>query len=1019
MLSRMALIPGLYEQLMTAGLVSEVESTVGAVRRPLLPTEAADRLALHLSTCIRRFVGNDASDASLQMLMTHLNDLLHVLGDAPNALASPLQILSAVEKQEMDGTFTGSVGPKTSLLDTTLLTNASDKENLAAQLRSEIPSALRMDAIVAFIVSRGLAPLKAVLERHKAYGRPFRVLTTTFSGITECEALQELTEKYGAQVWVSYNKTPTRLHAKAWIFHREGENSTALIGSSNWTHTALTSGDEWNLRISGRRNPDVIRKLAATFDTYCAREDYKLFSKEQFIEEAGTSSVAVEYRLSPFEIVPKPYQTDLLNRIADARAGGCHRNLLVAATGTGKTVMAAIDYAGLRRTLKRARLLFVAHRAEILEKSLHTYRQCLMDHSFARLWVGDQKPGDAEHIFASIQSLHATALARIPPDFFDVVVIDEFHHAAAASYEALLLKLQPGELLGLTATPERGDGLSILHYFGNRITAELRIWDAINQGMLVPFNYFGIGDNIDLRGVKWSKSRGYDVTSVSNVYTAGEANARHVLVQLNRLELLKNMRALGFCVSVEHAHFMTRVFNAAGVASSAVHGQTSEEDRRGALADLRAARLACIFSVEIFNEGVDIPEVDTLILLRPTDSATLFLQQLGRGLRLCAHKEACVVLDFVALHRADFRLDRRFGALLHGNRREVCRQLEDSSPILPRGCSMDLDEKARSAVVTHIKQAIKNSSAGRVQDLRELVAQLGDVSLSDYVRLTGVDLDEIYPAGWSELRERAGIATKPPGPQEKVLRAAIARLLHANDRERLATWRRMLSTPGQGTTTERERRLLRMLIVATRPPKSLPNDTLETAFAWLRSHPQVCFEFQELFDALLDRAVPEHRALVEFPDMPLLLHAQYTRVEILAGCGLGQGARVPEWREGVRWIPEQRLDLLAFTIDKTKGQFSPTTQYRDYIISATHIHWESQGQTSSSSPVGLRYQGKDKPNTIFLFARQNTDTTASYFLGPAVYEKHESDRPMAITWRLTHALPAALLMRLGDAAAVA
>ncbi len=365
---------------------------------------------------------------------------------------------------------------------------------------------------MAFIRRSGIAPLLDTLRGHCQSGRELRVLTTTYTGSTEGRALDALRD-LGADIRVSYDMSTTRLHAKAWLFHRRSGFSTAYIGSSNLTYSAQISGLEWNVRVSGARNPDVIDKVAAVFESYWNSGDFVPYDAATFAAETARSTSGPVVMFSPIELRPEPFQERLLEQIALAREQGHHRNLLVSATGTGKTVMAALDYARLREALQRSRLLFVAHREEILEQSLATFRHCLRDHAFGELWVGGQRPRQFDHVFASIQSLNAAGFGSLEPGHFDVVIVDEFHHAAAPSYRALLEHVKPTELLGLTATPERSDGLPLLNWFDNRIAAELRLWDAIDQQRLSPFVYYGIHDGLDLRrchggAVEGTTSRG-------------------------------------------------------------------------------------------------------------------------------------------------------------------------------------------------------------------------------------------------------------------------------------------------------------------------------------------------------------------------------------------------------------------------------------------------------------------------------------------------------------------------------
>ena len=398
------------------------------------------------------------------------------------------------------------------------------------------------------------------------------------------------------------------------------------------------------------------------------------YVRKEFEERTAESApVGPQVLLPQTHVRLYPYQDRLLEKIAVSREAGYNRNLLVAATGTGKTVMAGIDYARLKDKLPRARLLFVAHRKEILEQSLATFCHCLMDASFGELWVGGKKPLKFEHVFASIQSLNAASYKHLDPEHFDVVIIDEFHHAAAKSYQKLLNHVQPKQLLGLTATPERGDGLPIIEMFGGRIAAELRLWDAIDKQRLTPFDYYGIHDGLDLREVPWKKGRGYDVAGLSNLVTGNELWAKQVVNEvINRVDSITSMRALGYCVSVEHARFMARVFNAAGIRSCAVWAETPSEERKAALDQLRSGEINTIFSVDLFNEGIDVPMVDTLLLLRPTDSPLLFLQQLGRGLRLTEGKMICTVLDFCRTPSQGVSLRSTLRRVVPGESQRAC-----------------------------------------------------------------------------------------------------------------------------------------------------------------------------------------------------------------------------------------------------------------------------------------------------------------------------------------------------------
>lgn len=1012
--------PGLYESLITEGLraqIAELSVRLPVDERPLNSADAADRIAWHVSQQVERAL-LDVSDEDrvrigvevARALIDRLGDLVEV--DRRSILADPTAVLHAVLRRNPDGSPAVIASPLIPILDTTLLTNAPGEPTLWGQLRSEIESADAIDVVMAFIRRSGIGPLLDALRRHCEAGGELRVLTTTYTDSTERRALDQLVD-LGAQVRISYDLSSTRLHAKAWVFHRRSGFSTAYVGSSNLTHSAQVTGLEWNVRASAARNPDVIAKFGAVFDSYWAAGDFVPYDPEQFDDEReraiGTDR-GPHVILSPIELRPHPFQERLLELIELSRQRDHHRNLLVAATGTGKTVMAALDYAALRGRLDRARLLFIAHREEILDQSLATFRYALRDASFGEKWVGGARPTRFDHVFASIQSLHASDLAALPTDHFDVVIVDEFHHAAAALYQHVLDHITPIELLGLTATPERSDGLPILHWFDDRIAAELRLWEAIDQQHLSPFLYFGIHDGLDLRQIPWRRDRGYDVDALSNLYTSSDAWARLVVHQVAEHCEVTSFRALGFCVSVKHARFMAYHFNQHGIPAVAVWGDSPRADREAALKDLAHGRVRIVFSVDLFNEGVDVPAVDTVLMLRPTESPTLFLQQLGRGLRKSTGKSTCTVLDFVGTHLREFRFDRRYRALLGGSRRDIERAVQLQFPFLPAGCHMQLDAVASEIVLRSLREAIPTKWPAKVDELRSLRRERPDLGLAEFLDESGLDLDDVYDGGksWSDLREAAGAPVHEPGPNESVLRRAVGRLVHIDDQERIDTYRRHLGRPDaplMSALPERERRVLRMLIAAVVGRMIKADTALQEATEVLWSHPQVRSELLELFE-ILDRRIDHiHTPLTSHPDCPLQIHARYTRIEILAAFGLGSAAKIAAWQSGVYDAKTANADLLAFTLDKSSGGFSPTTRYRDYAISRNLIHWESQSSTRADSTTGLRYRNHERDGrTIQLFTRLRADDRSFWFLGPATYSSHVGERPMAITWELEQPL---------------
>jgi len=642
---------GLYETLVTPRLRGRLPSDGTLVRSTALHLDdSSDLLVDHLARVLTSLLQSSGFQQHVGRQVALINELLGKLGvyepeiqqDVVDGLAEELLEIVAPH----DGRISSKAElprPNIPLTQNALLVAAGHEPAMATELKREIQSADRIDLLCAFVRWSGIRILMNEIRGARERGVPIRILTTTYTGSTEQRALEELTD-VGAQVKVSYEIGSTRLHAKAWLLARDSGFSTAYIGSSNLTHTALHDGLEWNIRLSEALSPTLISRFRATFDTYWADPRFEDYQRDRFAQ-------AVKYArddhtdLLPFDIQPRGYQEKMLYALLVERERHDRwKNLIVAATGTGKTVVSAFDYRRINQAWGGATLLFVAHRQEILQQSLVTFRNVLKDGSFGELLVAGARPIDGRHVFASIQSLNRARIDALRPDAYDVVIVDEFHHAHAPTYRRLLDHLKPRLLVGMTATPERADGLDVKQWFDGRVAVELRLWEALEQQLLCPFQYFGIADDVDLRAVKWARG-GYDLGQLETVYTGNDARLAKEVKAVNEIvEDTHRMRALGFCVSVKHADYMANGFRQAGISAIALSAHSTEQEREETLRNLREGRLNAIFAVDLFNEGLDIPSIDTVLFLRPTESPVVFLQQLGRGLRRTPDKDGLTVI---------------------------------------------------------------------------------------------------------------------------------------------------------------------------------------------------------------------------------------------------------------------------------------------------------------------------------------------------------------------------------------
>ncbi|GLD35132.1 hypothetical protein Mkiyose1595_13520 [Mycobacterium kiyosense] len=762
---------GLYESLVTERLSralaarADLEPDIG----PVDDAEQPLTLTRHLTPLIERSL---RASRTAQARARLVDKILAALSD-PAVLDETLhqddparidRLESVVRAHKLGASR--PVRPVTPLSDAALMTNARNEPTLAAELRAELASADRVDLLCAFVKWQGLRLLEDQLNELRRRNVPVRVITTTYLGATDAKALDALVDDFGAEVRVNYETDRTRLHAKAWLLRRNTGFDTAYVGSSNLSHAALVDGLEWNVRLSAIATPHLLEKFRATFESYWENSEFVHYQpsadgeklrRALDVASGAQSRDRLTVTLSGLDVQPKPFQAEMLEELdAERVLHDRHRNLIVAATGTGKTVVAALDYRRLARDVhgRDLKLLFVAHRKEILTQARRIYQEVLTDPTFGELLVDGQVPVRWRQVFASIQSLSAERLAKLEPEHFDVVVVDEFHHAEASSYRRLLDHVKPLELLGLTATPERGDGVDVREFFDGRVAAELRLWEALEQNLLCPFHYFGIHDGTDLADLQWKRG-GYDLDALSNLYTGNDARTRVVLKELrDKVSDVAAMRALGFCVSVDHARYMTQRFLAAGIKARAVWAQTGPAERRAALTDLRNREINVLFAVDLFNEGLDIPEVDTVLFLRPTESATVFLQQLGRGLRLTPGKTVLTALDFVGNQRREFRFDQRFRALTGLGRKALERQIQNGFPFLPSGSQIVLDPVAQNLVLENIRQQLAPRSAALVSEIRSHP----NGELSSYLDEYGRSLEDLLRPGrsWTTLCREAG-----------------------------------------------------------------------------------------------------------------------------------------------------------------------------------------------------------------------------------------------------------------------
>ena len=565
----------------------------------------------------------------------------------------------------------------------------------------------RIDIVVSFIRLSGLTLLLDALGDAISRGVSIRILTTDYMGITEPAALSRLldlieTNPDSLAVRV-FRDQDVSFHPKSYMFWSSASaQAVAFVGSSNISGPGLDGGIEWNLLVDG------VTGLRHHFRALWDDPRSLLLSNDvihSYVPAERHRPAAIELSDIPIEIPePRPIQCEALEALEQSRASGFKAGLVVMATGLGKTWLAAFD--AIRPEF--GRVLFVAHRDEILQQSREVFRR-IAPNATMGMFLGGEKQPHTKFVFAGVQTL-SRHLDIFPANAFDYIVVDEFHHAAAASYRMVIDHFTPRFLLGLTATPERTDGADLLALCGEHVAFECDFVEGIRRQELVPFHYWGVPDPVDFEPIPWRGGRFDPAALEAAVETQDRAQAA-----FDQWNARRGERTLVFCVTQHHADFMADFFRNGGVRCASVHSGPTSAPRHQSIDELRSGEIEVIFSVDIFNEGLDVPDIDTVMMLRPTESPIVFLQQLGRGLRTSVDKDALTVIDFIGNHRSFLLKPRTLLSLTTSTAPttlQVLQAIRDGDFDLPDGCSVDYELE----VVDMFTRLAKFNSRDAIED---------------------------------------------------------------------------------------------------------------------------------------------------------------------------------------------------------------------------------------------------------------------------------------------------------------
>jgi superfamily II DNA or RNA helicase/diadenosine tetraphosphate (Ap4A) HIT family hydrolase len=925
-------------------------------------------------------------------------------------------------------------------------------------LRASLDQARDADLAVAFVLESGVRGIIEHLRDLLGRGGRLRLVTGDYLGVTEPDALAHLLDLEGEVHLRVYEAGGGSFHPKAYLFRHADGCGIAYVGSSNLSATALGAGVEWNYRVISSRDATGLGDVAAAFEALFRHPKTRPLTAE-WVEAYRRRRIraSIPEAVLPAADAPPPpprphaVQREALLALEKTRAEGNQAGLVVLATGLGKTWLAAFD-SGRKEYPK---VLFVAHRDEILTQALETFRR-IRPHASLGRYTGAEKAPDADVLFASIQTLGKLPHLRLfAPDAFDYVVVDEFHHAAAATYRRLIRHFTPKFLLGLTATPERADGGDLLALCQENLVYRCDLVQGIERGLLCPFRYFGVPDDVDYTNIPWRSSR-FDEEAL----TAAVATQKRAENVLEQYQDKAGERTLAFCCSQRHADFMAQFFRDHDVRAVAVHAGPGSAPRAASLEQLEAGQLDVVCCVDMFNEGVDLPRVDTVLMLRPTESQVIWLQQFGRGLRKAEDKDALRVIDYIGNHRAFLVKVRALFALGAGDA-AVAQALDMVSAnrvTLPPGCAVTYDLKAidilkgllrlgrreemveayyqdfkerygerpRAAEALHdgydprsvrprygswlgFVQAMGDLGEGQRRLLREAGDFLTAVEKTDMTRsfkmvvLRALLNRDALPGavGLDALTEEFARVARPSAALRKDVAENVddlARLRRYLERNPVAAW-----TGGKGTGGQ--------------PYFALDGDAFRSTFtipAELRA------EFQELVAELVEwRLAAYLRREGREPAEPREPGEQgatrwrpYLREDIPPLFGLTFNEAV--WNSGF----VKRPGHLFLLVTLEKGDLAETFQYHDRFLGPDLFQWQSQNRTRRDSPAGRALsRHQEEGYQVHLFVRRTKKIKGSaapfVYCGDVRFVDWEGDTPITVRWRLPEPVPPALREALG------
>ena len=924
-----------------------------------------------------------------------------------------------------------------SLLETKLITN-DYQSNLFVidQLKSELLTCRSFDIIVSFIRGSGLNMLISTLKILNEMGIKGRVITSTYMNVTEPKALRILNDLENIDVKVyQHRKMTDSFHTKSYIFYRDQNLSSVIIGSSNISAAALKTGEEWNVRTYERASDAVFEHTSIKFNRLWDSDRVvpltsKFITKyENFIESNHViKPISKSFNVNQDEegFRPNSMQKTAISNLIQSIDNGHKRGMAIAATGTGKTFLAALA----AERLDPERVLFVAHRNELLDSGLKTFKTVFKgeDTLYSKYKASDRTM--SKFTFASIQTL-VNDIDKIDSRQFDLIIIDEFHHATASNYMKVINHFEPEFLLGLTATPERTDGGDIFELAEHNIIVDVRLKDALEGELLVPFQYYGISDDtIDLS--KTEKISSQELTKLLN----SNRRVDFIISKMNEYALSGQRKAIGFCQSIDHANFMYKSFLDKGFHCEVLTGDNTDEERRDVINRLESDDdpLEIIFTVDLFNEGVDIPSVNLILFLRPTESAIIFTQQLGRGLRKFDGKEYLTVLDFVTNDRNNYLIPIALSGDRHArdkNRlsKSTKKGLSKNSPQI----HIELDYKTKHKILKSIEQtdfyAAKNVKKEMKMFLDNIRRETKDdkrtINIKDFhlfdeapnpfmvFKKTYKNIHEINVKinAFDETDEKINSNKELKTIFDKITRLIPVKLIY--DYIALIGYLK-----GEDVTINYIEDVIYKYynISLNRQAKrkiDLSINRVEIRYKDIINLSKK-YNIDKILDDYLDFGLLSYRKNYNINYLnkmnDLELYKEYNHESVAARVGYDKD--ISSWQSGVQSFGNNYY--LFVNLKKDEEKVDINLQYKDFFESDQIFYWETQNSTHQNTAVGrdLIFHKEKDIKVHLLVRKQNVEkgvVQPYYYLGELEVLNYQGNKPISFIWKLKNRIPQNLL----------